>query len=266
LVREYCITCYMSVHILGLLGSSLASPICIPRSVADPAGRLVQATRLFASTRSRLRSLDKENEDVMHMQNPYGVGIRKRGKRFRLGSGARLNEPRSMATPHCVTSLWLTTGAIMLALVEASNGVNNQLDSMTALSKAKTTYAQESGEPGNSDFLGKNRGNVIPKEDTDSGLQHAPSEQPKYTSDRLWIDIIWIVSNCSFVLFMHPGGQGDDRSMIRGPAWDPAGNVPYREWLREVYPWLATTQRMTPSAQAGAIQRGLRGTARTYAM
>ena len=54
---------------------------------------------------------------------------------------------------------------------------------------------------------------------------------------------------------------------LHGPPWDPAGNVPFRTWVREVQAWLnVTSARLQPSQQAVAIQLGLRGVARDYAL
>ena len=66
------------------------------------------------------------------------------------------------------------------------------------------------------------------------------------------------------------GGRGNDRTpdhgnQHEGPPWDPAGSVTFDEWSREVRPWLViTAERMGPAAQAAALQRGLRGSARTF--
>ena len=173
----------------------------------------------------------------MHMQYTHGVGYRKRGNRFRLGSGARFMEPRSTATPHCATSLWLLAGAMMLALVEASNGVNYQLDSTPTLSNAKMLYALENDNLGakTGDFLGKNRGNAIPKKDTDSEQQPAPKENTFHQQPQRWRNtlgkggpiFLWMVSMYSFFLMMQPGNQQGGN--IIGPPWDPAGRVPFSE-------------------------------------
>ena len=54
---------------------------------------------------------------------------------------------------------------------------------------------------------------------------------------------------------------------VTGPPWDPAGNVPFRTWTREVQAWLnVTSSRLQPSRQAAAIQLGLRGVAREFAL
>ena len=59
----------------------------------------------------------------------------------------------------------------------------------------------------------------------------------------------------------------DDGSLTRGPAWDANGTVPFRRWLAHVQAWLNVTNgRLSPSAQASAIQLGLRGLAREYAL
>ena len=48
----------------------------------------------------------------------------------------------------------------------------------------------------------------------------------------------------------------------RGPAWDPAGTVPFRQWVREVHAWLNVQSDIaTPSRHAAALQHGLQGQA-----
>ena len=52
-----------------------------------------------------------------------------------------------------------------------------------------------------------------------------------------------------------------------GPSWDPSGSIPFRTWVQEVHAWLnVTSSRLSPTAQAACIQRGLRGNARELAM
>ena len=61
--------------------------------------------------------------------------------------------------------------------------------------------------------------------------------------------------------------RGMDDTRTTGPYWDPAGNVPFREFVREVHAWVnVTTGFMTPPQQAAALQRGLGGLARQIAM
>ena len=49
--------------------------------------------------------------------------------------------------------------------------------------------------------------------------------------------------------------------------WDPAGPVPFKDWLSEVQAWLnLTSGRMTMSAQASAIQLAMRGLAKNFAL
>ena len=58
-----------------------------------------------------------------------------------------------------------------------------------------------------------------------------------------------------------------DDGTTRGPYWDPADNVTFRDYVREVRSWLNVTgRRVTPSQQAAAMQRGLGVFARTIAM
>eukprot|EP00959_Pyramimonas_sp_CCMP1952_P256075 5348618-Pyramimonas_sp.AAC.1 len=64
---------------------------------------------------------------------------------------------------------------------------------------------------------------------------------------------------------MRRGDHSTD-GQTHGPYWDPRGNVPFREYVYEANAWLnVTSGRMTPHAQAAAIQRGLGGLARTLA-
>eukprot|EP00959_Pyramimonas_sp_CCMP1952_P466805 9490566-Pyramimonas_sp.AAC.1 len=61
--------------------------------------------------------------------------------------------------------------------------------------------------------------------------------------------------------------RGGDDTRTTGPHWDPAGQVPFREFVREVHAWInVTTGNVAPSQQAAALQRGLGGLARTIAM
>ena len=49
--------------------------------------------------------------------------------------------------------------------------------------------------------------------------------------------------------------------------WDPAGPVPFKDWLLEVQAWLnLTSGRMTMPAQASAIQLAMRGLAKNSAL
>eukprot|EP00959_Pyramimonas_sp_CCMP1952_P189180 3957155-Pyramimonas_sp.AAC.1 len=61
--------------------------------------------------------------------------------------------------------------------------------------------------------------------------------------------------------------RGGDDTRTASPHWDPAGQVPFREFVREVHAWInVATGTMMPSQQAAALQRGLGGLARTIAM
>ena len=55
--------------------------------------------------------------------------------------------------------------------------------------------------------------------------------------------------------------------LTAGPTWDPAGTTSFEEWAREVAAWLnVTSSRLNPSQQAAALQLGLRGVARQFAL
>ena len=74
--------------------------------------------------------------------------------------------------------------------------------------------------------------------------------------------ILWVALGC-VVGYM----RGADDTRTTGPFWDPSGNVPFRDYVREVHAWVnVTTGTMTPSQQAACLQRGLGGLARTIAM
>ena len=61
--------------------------------------------------------------------------------------------------------------------------------------------------------------------------------------------------------------RGMDDSRARGSLWEPTGNVPFQEFVREVHSWLnVTSGAMTLPQQAAALQRGLGGLARILAM
>eukprot|EP00959_Pyramimonas_sp_CCMP1952_P444018 9296023-Pyramimonas_sp.AAC.1 len=52
-----------------------------------------------------------------------------------------------------------------------------------------------------------------------------------------------------------------------GAVWDPAGNAPFRDFVREVHAWLnVASGSMTTPQQAAALQRGRGGMVRTRAM
>ena len=52
--------------------------------------------------------------------------------------------------------------------------------------------------------------------------------------------------------------RGVDDTRTTGPYWDPAGNVSFREFVREGHAWInVTSGTMTPPQQAVALQRGL---------
>ena len=61
--------------------------------------------------------------------------------------------------------------------------------------------------------------------------------------------------------------QNNAQSHTFPTPWDPAGSVPFKDWLVELQAWLnLTTGKMTMSAQASAIQLSMRGIARTFAL
>ena len=61
--------------------------------------------------------------------------------------------------------------------------------------------------------------------------------------------------------------QNNMMNLNTPPTWDPAGQVPFKDWLLELQAWLnLTTGRMTMSAQASAIQLAMRGLARKFAL
>ena len=66
-------------------------------------------------------------------------------------------------------------------------------------------------------------------------------------------------------LVMHMMHQ--DGTSTRGPPWNPRGTIRFHQWILEVQAWLnVTSTRMSSSQQAAAIQLGLQGIARDYAI
>eukprot|EP00959_Pyramimonas_sp_CCMP1952_P038576 807375-Pyramimonas_sp.AAC.1 len=52
--------------------------------------------------------------------------------------------------------------------------------------------------------------------------------------------------------------RGGDDTRTTGPHCDPPGQVPFREFVREVRVWInVATGNLTPSQQAAALQRGV---------
>ncbi len=71
----------------------------------------------------------------------------------------------------------------------------------------------------------------------------------------------------SIIAHMFSGGGGGNYTAVQGPPWNPANNIPFRTWVREVQAWLnVTSPRLAPSQQAAALQLGLQGTARDVAL
>ena len=70
-----------------------------------------------------------------------------------------------------------------------------------------------------------------------------------------------------FLAYMCQGRKHFDGTVTEGFLWGSEGDVPFRTWITQVHSWInATSSRMTATAQAAAIQRGLRGSARQFAM
>ncbi len=62
-------------------------------------------------------------------------------------------------------------------------------------------------------------------------------------------------------------GRDFAASTTAGPRWDASGHTTFASWVREVGAWLnVTSARLNPTQQAAAIQLGLRGIARDFAM
>ena len=75
----------------------------------------------------------------------------------------------------------------------------------------------------------------------------------------LGLSIFSNICTCFWVAFSPPG---ESDGVIKCPPWGPESDVPFRIWVRELYPWLnLIAGRYTPSNQAAAIQRGVTGAA-----
>ena len=79
--------------------------------------------------------------------------------------------------------------------------------------------------------------------------------------NRRYLGVALAIAALCAVGFMQPG------NLTTGPSWDPNGTTPFRIWIREVQAWLnVTSSRLSPSQQAAALQLGLRGIARDFAL
>jgi len=77
---------------------------------------------------------------------------------------------------------------------------------------------------------------------------------------------MWGFASLGLVTLMF-SGPNHGGTTVRGPPWDPSGTVTFRNWMREIGAWLnVTSSRLSPTQQAAAIQLGLLGTAREFAM
>ena len=183
---------------------------------------------------------------------------------FRLGSGARWPTPRSTTASMCFQpALWLRAGAIMFVLVTANMEVNNPNDFNIPMDDPSTgAEMRPLQDPVQlNKFLGKSM-------DKDNApLVHiiAPSDTLVRTTKGRLVSIMkfaMMITTLGTIMLMYNGNEN-----MRGPPWDPNGRVSFREWMSELMPWLALSQRyLGPSGQAAAIQVGLSGIARTFAL
>ena len=66
---------------------------------------------------------------------------------------------------------------------------------------------------------------------------------------------------------MYDGSQRDNNPTNAAPGWDPAGDIPFSEWMLVLTAWLnLTSGRMSSTQQASAIQLAVRGIARRFAL
>ena len=90
------------------------------------------------------------------------------------------------------------------------------------------------------------------------------NKPPLYKRQRIPLVVVLLASVMAMSLLCQMQGHG---TIMTGPSWDPAGNVPFRTWIRELEAWLnVTSTRLSPSQQAAAIQLGLRGVAREFTL
>jgi len=106
------------------------------------------------------------------------------------------------------------------------------------------------------------RGNMIPSSSDELAPIHEDQTYNTTLRISVIINILSILALLGIVTHMNNG-----LGLSTGPPWDPNGNVPFRTWVREVQAWLnVSSSRLQPTQQAAAIQLGLRGVAREYAM
>eukprot|EP00959_Pyramimonas_sp_CCMP1952_P397918 8337511-Pyramimonas_sp.AAC.1 len=118
---------------------------------------------------------------------------------------------------------------------------------------------------------GTMRYDIVPPPPTRRRTTTHRKHQPRTSDHDLrghWIGIaifglLWVAIGC---VVGHMQRVGDGTRTI-GPHWDPASNIPFREFVREVRDWInVATGTTTPSQQAAALQRGLGRPARTMAV
>ena len=191
--------------------------------------------------------------------------------RFRLGSGAGLRSPaRKRDAAAFPAAAYLIALALFASAEPIAADATPDLRGSHSLSDVRGTA--------HSDLV--LHGNVHPDADVRDPL-HSKTNVPKrlrnnvmhigiaYNARRIRVYqtmcFMWV--GAIFIMVMHMMHGPNGGSTTQGPPWDPAGNVPFRVWVRELQPWLNVTQgRLNPTAQAAAIQLGLRGLARLFAL
>ena len=138
------------------------------------------------------------------------------GSRFRLGSGAGIPRGTGFRTyHHCArTLLWLTTGAIMLASVQASNGVNHDNDSPLVAAKNNfNNFLRQEAVESASVPVNKNPGNGIVTghesfEKTQT-IAQGKNNSISYTQNKLsvFLAVIWSCACLALLAHMHGGRQ-----------------------------------------------------------
>ena len=135
---------------------------------------------------------------------------------FRLGSGAARSSTASR-----MPMLWLLASANMFFAGIPQVAANN-------LYPEQTTYAQQVQYMPMVQTLTRSP-SIMPK--MLRGYKYAPVEI--YNRIAVFINLLWSVGifGVAILMFQGPNIGG---TTVHGPAWDPAGNVPFRDWLLEV--------------------------------
>ena len=192
----------------------------------------------------------KENNNIYHDASHASASII-----FRLGSGAARRSTTMAKTPNYLARLWLLP--TMAKFCSGTHVPDHSAAADGFLTKPTTAAV---------------RGNTHEVPTTPNLQKQVPTpdlhyvhiiQWPKANTARTWA-CLGLLCAVMWPLMMDHGNIGGFQT---GPRWHPDGRTSFRQWMRTLSAWLnVTSSRMSPTAQAAAIQLGLQGMAREVAM